>query len=461
MSTTNENVKIIINEHDLTTGAGTGVSSSDIAFVPGFSCNENAPKNIPVLCTSVKEFEANFGNTPYKLTEKDIAGYESYGFIEGTYDPSYVFAKELLYQGMFVIYANLAPLTQEGELDKVTSKLNSFYKLDELKDAEWNIRNVIKQLEDRNEYSVKYLTSGGYPSIVIIEGKGNDIFAGDMIDVCATRGDAVALVDYQKTTDVTLFDIGEGDDTKSVYKDMQSIFEYSANGEFGAAMYPWAEYTCVSSLRSVETDPQKWTMHMPASFGYLMCLAKAIKTSPNWLAMAGVSRGLVPNVKGLLTKGILTNTIAEEMQPKFGEKGKQTVSVNCITNIRPYGLCIWGNRTLKPMGPDGAVALNFLNTRNMISDIKKVLYTSAKELMFEQNCDTLWIRFKSLVTPLLNQLKSGNGISDYKVIKSDTNYEGNPLQKGELAAVIRIFPLHAVEYFELNVEIRDNDVTVS
>ena len=81
--------------------------------------------------------------------------------------------------------------------------------------------------------------------------------------------------------------------------------------------------------------------------------------------------------------------------------------------------------------------------------------------MFEQNSDILWLKFKNSVSPLLNQLKSGNGISDYKIIKGTTKYNGDPLTKGEISAVIKIYPLYAVEYFELTVEISDEDVTVS
>ena len=135
--------------------------------------------------------------------------------------------------------------------------------------------------------------------------------------------------------------------------------------------------------------------------------------------------------------------------------------MNAITNIKPYGLTIWGNRTLLPVDYKGTVATNFLNTRNMISDVKKTAYNTAKSLMFEQDSDTLWLRFKSGISPLLEQLKNGYGISDYKIIRGTTRYLGGQLNRGELAAVIRLFPVNAVEYFEITVHIADQDVAVS
>ena len=81
--------------------------------------------------------------------------------------------------------------------------------------------------------------------------------------------------------------------------------------------------------------------------------------------------------------------------------------------------------------------------------------------MFEQDSDTLWTTFVSRVSPLLNRLKGGFGISDYKLIKGTTKYNGDPLTRGEVSVVIRIVPIYAVEYFEITVTITDDDVTVS
>ena len=375
------------------------------------------------------------------LTSLDVA--DQPGLVENTPDKSYVYAAELLNAGMPVVYMNI------GITDDSVSCVKTLY--DKLFGDE-DTDGLIYQLEDRNEYSVKYITCGGYPTVF---SNNNHSYADSLINVAATRGDAVALIDYKLTITDDIF----SKDVDSVYKSMETALSGHNYGEYGAAMYPWGLYGCSVSLSNTEEITNK-VVEMPGSFAYLMCVAKAIKTSPNWLAMAGVTRGIVPNLQGLLTKSVLTNTVAEECQPKFGSEG-HSISINCITNIRPYGLTLWGNRTLKPVDKEGPVALNFLNTRNMISDIKKLLYTTAKSLMFEQNSDSLWLRFKSGITPLLNQLKTGNGISDYRIIKGETKYDGNPLQKGEMAATIKIFPIHAIEYFELTVEISDDDVTVS
>ena len=212
----------------------------------------------------------------------------------------------------------------------------------------------------------------------------------------------------------------------------------------------YGEYNCATITHSEMSKDQV----MPGSFGYLMCLAKAIQTSPNWLAMAGVSRGVVPNINKLTCKQALSNVIADNYQPRFNG-----TAINAITEVKPYGLTVYGNRTLARVGEE-LKAQNFLNTRNMMSDIKKQAYKTAKNCMFEQDSDAMWIKFKAGMTPLLNNLKSGFGISNYKLIKSTTNINGEPLGKGQVGVVIKVYPIYAVEYFEISVVIAD-DVQIS
>ena len=608
-----ENVKIKIIEKDNTSPAGSGIDSTDIAFVPGFSILPEAPANIPTLVTSTKEFETLFGKQPRVLTYRDVAKYTDYGFKTGDYDRSYVYAKELLYQGMPVVYSNIvgtakyspmpidavkevpeskslktttesntisceildstlaspvelkistsfgvaksdgknsvittyelipdvegctasiskievdstnlegtliteasyknienivefvnysdvdkeltATVTLKVEFDtsvvsrfeiklknRTDSLLDAFYATDDkLKcipvNTQWAIGTrenpVENTISDKSVYSVKYITSGGYPSVVsgkYIDPETNkedsdkfiakSLFATDMIAAAENRGDAVALIDYQMASDERVFSTEKNSDT--FYAKMHSLFDSdSKTNSYGAAMYPWAIYNCSTALNEPSMSPM---ISMPASFGYLMCVAKAIKSSPNWLAMAGVTRGLVPGINKLLVPGnAISNAIAEEMQPKFGEENNR-LSINTITNIRPYGLTLWGNRTLMSVNKEGTVALNFLNTRNMLSDIKKLLYTTAKSCMFEQNSSDLWIKFKDGIEPLLRRMKAGNGISDYQIVRGKTKYNGDPLRKGEIAAVIKVYPMYAVEYFELAVEINDEEVSVS
>lgn len=114
---------------------------------------------------------------------------------------------------------------------------------------------------------------------------------------------------------------------------------------------------------------------------------------------------------------------------------------------------MFGNRTLRQNGLDGKsnlVATSFLNIRNLISDIKKTSFAACRRMTFEQNTDILWFNLKNQITPILDRMKNGNGISDYRLIRVATK------EKAKVVGKIRIIPIEAVEDFELTVELMDS-----
>ena len=90
----------------------------------------------------------------------------------------------------------------------------------------------------------------------------------------------------------------------------------------------------------------------------------------------------------------------------------------------------------------------------MICDVKKVVYEACRKYTFEQNNDVLWINFKAYIEPTLSQMKAGAGLGGYKIIKVES------AKKAKLEAVIKLYPLYAVEDFEITVKMLDDEVTV-
>ena len=263
-----------------------------------------------------------------------------------------------------------------------------------------------------------------------------------MIDLAQYRGDCVAIIDHHNNPSRALVGVD------SVYNTLKLLGTNNANSEYAAAFTPWIKVDCTTLAGKGITHT------MPPSLGYLMALGKSNKTNANWLAIAGATRGQIPNLNAttpLDITGKLTNSIAEnEYQNRNG------VSINAITNINPFGYRIWGNRTLKNNSKEGNLtATSFLNIRNMVSDVKKVVYAACKRLMFEQNNDILWTNFKAEIEPTLNRMKTGAGISGYKIVRGVTT------EKAKLVATIRLYPLYAVEDFDVTVTMEDEEITVS
>lgn len=463
--------RIVITERDLTVSTLEQNSVTDVVFIPGFATQNTAGTDEAVYCATVEQFESYFGtNAPvlgnytapvapetegtwedilYPIkTESTTYGFDSSAvpydsdsetagvwFVAKSLDPSYVIAKELLSLGMPVYYKAIDYTKGTSTNPYGDADIAAFYEA---------LPAAYDELLDVGYFNVKYITSGGYPTFEYTAAAGN--ISAKMLNVATTRGDAIAFIDHADYPARSL----DPSAPKSVFYSVNhSAFAISDASGFGAMITPWGEFSM--PMNGIK-------QHCPGSYAYLVSLCSSIRNNPSWLAIAGTTRGLVPKFGKPLTLNRLSNKIADAYNPvETADISANPVAINGITDIRPYGQCIWGNRTLKDNAAtnNNTTALSFLNLRNLVCDVKKQLYYAAKSLMFEQNTDILWASFKAKVMPLLDQMVSGVGISGYKIIKETT-----PV-KGRLKATVRLYPLYAVESFEICVELSNEEVNIT
>ena len=496
--------RITITETDLTTAASTE-ESLDVVYVPGlfgikaisatanvepptddatFMLNDlfvNTADEKAWICTreynSDEELDAQFAPVSYFEPIIDPADYTDatmldpqvitsttalmntfgthYAFVDdGTYGNSLDYAKGLIEEGLTVLYHCCVKFTEDSEAgyysmsavatDLITAMQGSGA------DAQAKYESsCFFAVEDTNEASVKYITTGVHCPIGIVDDTSwemgtdaVDIFT-NMLLLASTRGDAFALIDAQRGE--TIKENSDPTKSESLYGLLRNLSSPLPHGEYGAAFASWAEYRASNSKM----------VCLPGSFAYLTCYARSIRTNGSNLAIAGVTRGLVSNLLSLdIPAGErLTNAIADSWQ------GINDVAcVNGITYIRNYGYCIWGNRTLhdnsKETGSNGLIDSSFLSIRNMLCDLKKRLRNVAMRLLFEQNNDVLWSRFLFGVTPVLERLKSTAGIANYKIIHISTD------DKTKLKAVIKITTVKPLEQIEIGIVMVDDNVEV-
>lgn len=305
-------------------------------------------------------------------------------------------------------------------------------------------------LMDKGNYSFKYMTTGGYPVYEYNQGA----LVQKMLNVAANRGDCVAIIDH---TDNINRD-NNIDHSDSLYATVKDDASWKSNGEFAAMFTPWATYNRLTTDKNYLTSQivtASDQIRMPASFAYLLALADSIKTNANWLAIAGSARGAVLHLADGGMTTVIPNGAADKMQPR------NSIAINPITNINPYGNIIWGNRTLKDNADKGNLtATSFLNIRNLVSDVKKQCYKTARQLTFEQNNDILWINFKALMSPLLDTMLSGYGISGYKMVIDTDKMRELGYPKATLCVKIILFPVYAVEDFYISIVLKDDDISV-
>ena len=367
-------------------------------------------------------------------------------------DPGYRIALYLLSLGVPVYFEQMNATADEITVAKMYEGLEARFARTDGDPGE----AVDYSFDNIGDYSVKYITSGGYPTFEYSSG-----LAENMIRLAWDRGDAIALVDHTNNPDRSIRAEG-GQDSHSVIDEVRTgAFAQLGPivGSYGAMFTPW--YECTNSAITGGTLAG-YQAQMPGSVAFLSALAVQLRDYNPWLAVSGVTRGQVPYCARLHTNQPLTNNVADSYQALPDATGETTaISINPITYIRNYGYCIWGNRTLRN-NSGGTRATSFLNIRDLTSDIKKTLYEASQKLLFEQNNDVLWINFKAQITPLLDTMVSNYILSDYKIVKYTRDPEtGEPVPAYKVLAVIRIMPINSTEIFELSVHLENNELAVA
>lgn len=346
---------------------------------------------------------------------------------------SYHMAKRLLNLGikvLFVVRNSLAAASESGSV--------SFF----------------EKFKDRGLYDLRFITAGEFAIT-------KDL-ANEMIECASRRGDAAALVDVPM----------EGSESGSIKtaSQIRAWLDSLNNNEFVVGDIKetplkyaagFAGHFTINNERIKEAGSESGSYEYkkalyPASFAYLSCFASYIHGYADWYAMAGSVRGKLPFGNITVVDGIFGEAEIALLQTRELINNQGHCSCNVIANIRPYGNVVWGNRTLHPITLDaetntaGLRASNFLNVRQLCSDIKKTVYRACRRFTFEPNTDTLWVRFCNEITPLLERMKSDQGLRGYKLIQETTS------KKATLKAIIRIIPIEAVEDFDITVELSDS-----
>lgn len=323
-----------------------------------------------------------------------------------------------------------------------------------------NTYSTYNNILDRWNYNIKYITSGGYPSLLSY----NNVYdlPKTMLMAATYRGDLVALLDdkltnsildtYSKVNDVFTSNINDfifnGESTGNAFNLSFKANEFRQEEDtrkYGNIIAPGGIYYTTSSILSTkEID----SIRMPGSFAYLLCLVKSIEIlkNPDYFAIAGVSRGLVPNLKSLLIEP--TGAESEAVQVRDWKQ----ISINPIVYVQNYGYCIWGNRTLFPNPSGDLAASSFANIRVMSADVKKVIYYACRELTFETNSVELWLKFKSKVEPILEQMVSNGALESFDLLRKETSL------KATLAVYVKLVTEYAVEDFDITIGLTDSTV---
>ena len=203
------------------------------------------------------------------------------------------------------------------------------------------------------------------------------------------------------------------------------------NSSYACTYAPWVMYYDASNRKY---------LNLPVTKDVVRNMAATDNNSYPWFAPAGMERGNVNCVK------------AEYKTTLANEDELYENRVNPVKTFAQDGVKIWGNKTAYNVESP----LNRINVRRLMIRVKKLVTNAAKNLIFTQYDDTLEKQFRGLIDPILAEVKSNRGISDYRIITEVT-----PETKDQhiLPAKILIKPTPALEYISISFVVYPESVS--
>ena len=184
-------------------------------------------------------------------------------------------------------------------------------------------------------------------------------------------------------------------------------------------------------------------VRVPASVAAVSALALNDSVRKPWFAPAGFSRGSLDFVSNVHVR-----LSSDDRDVLYDAR------INPIAVFPRTGFVIFGQKTLQM----AKSALDRINVRRLMLEIKRLVSAVALNLLFEPNNATTRGRFISKVVPLLALIQADSGIESFKVVMDDSNNTKEDIDSNRLNGRIIVVPTRAVEFISVDFVISNNGV---
>ena len=208
-------------------------------------------------------------------------------------------------------------------------------------------------------------------------------------------------------------------------EDVVDQLDSNFDSNYTATYWPWVQ---------VNDAENNVYVYMPPTRDVVRNIALTDNIAFPWFAVAGVQRGDVDAIKARVK---LTQTDRDTLYD-----GR----INPIATFASEGVKIWGNKTMQIKDS----ALNRINVRRLLLQARKLISAVSIRLLFEQNDDVVRNQFLSLVNPILDNIRSERGLTDFRVVL-DSDPES--IDRNELNGKIYLKPTRALEFISVEFNI--------
>ena len=274
----------------------------------------------------------------------------------------------------------------------------------------------ISLLGNKEAYRYNLLTIPG----LISDFSNHSSTITNAISTVQSRGDAMAVIDL----------VRYGSNITTV-----TLQAKTYDTSYGAAYWPWVQTIDPDTARQV------W---VPASTLIPGIYAFNDRVAAPWFAPAGQNRGIMS-----------TAVRAERYLTQGNRDTLYENKINGIVTFPNTGVTVFGQKTLQKK----KTALDRINVRRLLIELKNFISQVADTLVFEQNNVTTRNSFLSQVNPYLNSVQNQQGLTEFRVVMDESNNTPTTIDNNQLIGQIFLQPVRSAEFIILDFNVLPTGAT--
>ncbi len=254
----------------------------------------------------------------------------------------------------------------------------------------------------------------------------------DYVNQNALTGEVITMIEEERADSVYVMTTpdkpyGASDSEFEMYSPSDAVAnleDSEIDSNYTCSYYPWCKY--------FDEDSNKY-IYLPPTRDVVRNFAYTDNTRYPWFAAAGWYRGEIEE-KGVKPKKSL----------KLGEQDILYAGrLNFINTFAKDGMKIWGDKNMQVRESQ----MNRISKRRLLIRIRKLCSIACIGLIFDPNDNTIKQSFESAITPILDNIMSNRGITDWRLEIDDSQEARDRL---ELPAKIYIKPQPNLEYIDIS-----------
>lgn len=274
----------------------------------------------------------------------------------------------------------------------------------------------ISLLSNKDEYRYNFITVPGLVSSFASHASS----ISSLISNCENNGNSMVILDV----------VGYGSNLIPV-----TTAAVAQNTSYAATYWPW--------LQTIDPDTAQ-KVWVPASTMMPGVYMFNDNSAEVWNAPAGINRGTMSNV-----------VRAERYLTQGNRDTLYSANINPIATFQSSGVTVFGQKTLQKK----ASALDRVNVRRLLIELKNYISQVADTFVFEQNTAATRVNFVSQVNPYLASIQQRNGLYNFSVVMDETNNTPTVIDNNQMVGAIYLQPTKTAEFILLNFNILPTGVS--